>query len=48
MDILALEGKMGISTCPWDLSQGREMHQEWAKEDKTKLNGPNIESGPKL
>ena len=25
-----------------------EMHQEWAKEDKTKLNGPNIESGPKL
>ena len=22
-----------------------EMHQEWAKEDKTKLKGPNIESG---
>ena len=22
-----------------------EMHQEWAKEEKTKLNGPNMESG---
>ena len=22
-----------------------EMHQEWVKEDKTKLNGLNIESG---
>ena len=26
-----------------------EMHQEWAKEEKTKLNRPNIESSsPKL